>query len=204
MKGCVGPFSQKCPAYFFLCFGKLRNELYIYIYISSDKKRSTQVFCLIWKSGIQPCFFLLKCLYRAPTQEPVWLGRKFLQVGCVCTVVPVRCDKIRWYPTGKNHDVWCIYVLHTQMISDHECVLSSFEFICLFTYSVVYCSFVCIFHCNCCGCALLPSIAELHESTKWKYRCNLNWECASYSYWWMQMVRSKYLLNFIQWCHFKG
>lgn len=202
MKGCVGPFSQKCPAYFFLCFGKLRNELYIYIYLLT-KKEAPRFF--VWYGKVvsnRVSFCWNVC--TGPRPRNLCDSAGCWQVGCVCTVVPVRCDKIRWYPTGKNHDVWCIYVLHTQMISDHECVLSSFEFICLFTYSVVYCSFVCIFHCNCCGCALLPSIAELHESTKWKYRCNLNWECASCSYWWMQMVRSKYLLNFIQWCHFKG
>ena len=141
MKGCVGPFP-KIALHIFLYL-----ENWVPNYISSDKKRTTQVFCLNGKVVVQRCFWD-EMFLPGPDQEPLWLGRMLASWQClyVCTVV--RYDKIRWYPMGKNHDVWCIYVLHTQIISDHECV---FLHVCLhlnlFAYSVVYCSFVGIFHC---------------------------------------------------------
>lgn len=140
-KDVLAPFP-KLPC-IFSCIWKIEFRT---IYLLT-KKRTTQVFCLNGKVVVQRCFWD-EMFLPGPDQEPLWLGRMLASWQClyVCTVV--RYDKIRWYPMGKNHDVWCIYVLHTQIISDHECV---FLHVCLhlnlFAYSVAYCSFVGIFHC---------------------------------------------------------
>lgn len=112
----------------------------------------------------------------------------------------VKQDKM--VSNGKNHDVWCMYYIHRwyQIMNVYFCISFFIWFHLLIQLYIVHLLVYFLY----CGCALLPSIAELHESTKWKYRCNLNWDCASYSHWWMQMVRSEYFLNFIQWCQFKG